>query len=33
MFGEYEYEVFPAERKQEEVAPKRTEPYVKDDPS
>jgi Protein of unknown function (DUF4100) len=31
-FGEYEYEVFPAERKQEDLEGKWTEPYLKDDP-
>ncbi|KAF9516225.1 hypothetical protein BS47DRAFT_1390860 [Hydnum rufescens UP504] len=31
-FGKYKYEVFPAERKQEEVQLKRNEPYTKDEP-
>jgi Protein of unknown function (DUF4100)/Zinc knuckle len=31
-FGEYEYEVFPAKRKKEEVEAKRNEPYLKDEP-
>ncbi|KAF9516799.1 hypothetical protein BS47DRAFT_1390386 [Hydnum rufescens UP504] len=31
-FGKYKYEVFPAEQKQEEVQPKRNEPYMKDEP-
>ncbi|KAF9503310.1 hypothetical protein BS47DRAFT_1369628 [Hydnum rufescens UP504] len=32
MFGDYEYKVFLAERKQEDVELKRSELYVKDDP-
>ncbi|KAF9521034.1 hypothetical protein BS47DRAFT_1356990 [Hydnum rufescens UP504] len=32
VFGDYEYEVFPAERKQGDGEAKRNEPYVKDDP-
>ncbi|KAF9505493.1 hypothetical protein BS47DRAFT_1400328 [Hydnum rufescens UP504] len=32
VFGNYEYEVFPAERKQGDGEAKRNEPYVKDNP-
>jgi len=31
VFGDYEYEVFPAERRRDEVEVKRSEPYVKDE--